>query len=328
MDPTSPTSAAPANPAAPATPAAEGGSPGGTGQPAAPAPAPTGTPPPAADKPAGDQPSGDLPKKDDDQPASPGVAAAFARLNAKKAEVQLSKEERAELERLRGILAKAKEDPEAIESELGEDFFERLVTSKEKKGRPAKDPTEAERLAAVERELEERRAREREDEEARQRAEAKAAIDKGRTIVSDAVKAAGEKFETINALGKQGLVFDVMVEYAKQNNGATIPWEVAAAKVEKDLDAEEDERQGRLKTTKKFGSRYAQPAAPPPAAGNAPTSDKPNGAPANSGSPTLTSRMNGDGPPPSGQLKYLTREESLAEAMKLLKDQNAASAQA
>ncbi len=97
------------------------------------------------------------------------------------------------------------------------------------------------------------------------------------------VEAAGEKYDLTNALGMQDAVVEAITQYHIKYNGAVLPTDVAAAQVEKTLEAS-------LAKSKKFSQRGAV---------NTPASATPS---RKTGATTLSSVASGDAPPSAAEL--------------------------
>src|SRR6185295_13439777 len=157
----------------------------------------------------------------------------------------------AELKAFKDTQAAAQADPLA--------FFERLTGINEDgildlvvKNRAKPTPTAEDRVAALERQLQER------DQRAQQEAQ-QARLSAWRDSVVQTVTAAGEKYDLVNSLGQHDLVIETITTYARQY-GKVIDPDVAAAQVEKYLEAG-------LAKAKKYGPRAsAAPAVKPAAA--------------------------------------------------------------
>lgn len=181
--------------------------------------------------------------------------------------------------------------------------FEDIMQKALKEG---EEPTVEEKLAALEKRLadeakareEEKKLKEENDLKAKQEAEQKFIDDFKKKIETD-LKADVEKYELINTQNAFGLVYSV-IEENWETNRTVMPIHEAAEKVEDYLLGEAK----KLLALKKLGISSAKP---DPVAQIQTKVDM----------PTLNSSVTPTTPEPKG--KYLSDEESLAEAAKLLK---------
>jgi hypothetical protein len=105
------------------------------------------------------------------------------------------------------------------------------------------------------------------------------------------VKAGGEKYDLVNSLDMQDAVIEAITQYHIKHNGAVLPVDIAAAHVEKALEAS-------LSKSKKFGARGAvKPAV------TATPSRK-------TGGTTLSSVASGDAPYPRPSCPMTTTHDS------------------
>lgn len=255
-----------------------------------------------ATKPDAPKPDGEVPAGQDAK--DPNLGRAFAALAKKDAalrnrEQQVSAEG-AQVKAVREAIihARDKKDPTPLLELAGISPGE-LTDLLIKLGQ---EPAEGDRIAALEAKLAN-------DEKAKRDADAKAeeaklqatvAAYKGR--LADVAKAAGDKFEATLAEGDDGidLAFHVVDEHWKAH-GKVLPLEEALALAESHYDA----KAKKLLSTKKYGSSS-------PAASSEGTSARADHAP-----DTLTNN-HVSGAPPSEKRPALTRDQSLAEAARLM----------
>ena len=308
-------------------PVAPPAAPPATPPPAAPAPtpAPAGTPPPAAPPaPKGPDASRLLAEA---KRAERAVQAEKAAWKAQRAKEEAAWKERiAKAERFEAAKANAKRAPLDALKEL-ELTYEELSIAQLNDGKPGADLAVREALEKVEALKKEIADGKKSDEE---KAAAAAKEQQAKVLqawharTTQAVEAAGEKYELVNALGYSAEV-GKMVEEHYDATGEEVPWTVAAEKLEAHLQAEQEpavsEVFKRLTATKWFKSRYApvakadeKPAAPRRTR-DAEVPEK-KAEPAETPAPTITNRMVASFNPRSAAAK--SRAELRAQAEKLL----------
>lgn len=180
------------------------------------------------------------------------IFAAAARKEASALAAQrATKALEAEVTSLKATLAKAHEDPLSVLQALGfgngaeKDPVKDLLRKVVAQGEP-KVQTADERVAALEAKLAER------DTKAQQEAES-AAITNAQAQVTSIVRAAGEKFDLVNAFDAHDMVWDTMVEYHATHGTPCTPQQ-AAEYVEKTIAA-------KLGKSTKFKAPAGAPAA-------------------------------------------------------------------
>lgn len=301
----------------------------------APAPAQEGTTPAPVETATATAPApSDTPKPSDGQApvaAAPTESAEdkasklFAKIAEKKAEIRRTEkslgEREAKIKHWEELEAKLGDDP-AVLLERYPDLYERLTKRVlELSSEQDEPPTEADRLAAIEAELNERKKAEADAKAA----EKKAAEDKGIESGLEALRAqlTGEKYELINARSAHDRVLEGMTAYCDEHKFTPDGEQLIALRdavadaLEKQL---EDEAVRELETLQrkvpKLSKRFATP--PAPAAENdAPGKQDSPGA-NGSGSVTLTSRNTSEAPPPR-PVRALSRDESIDAAWEAAK---------
>lgn len=223
-----------------------------------------GTPAPAAEKPPEAQAQPATEQKTEPQPKPIDLGKGFAALareeqrirgerQALKAEQQAIAQHRAVLD----AIAKAKENPLAALQATGltyEQLTEWILQNQQ-------EPTEADRLAALEKREQERQERAKADEEKAKQDVAAKQIETFKGNLTKAITDAGEKYELINAEGAHEAVWEV-IEGNFEKTGQVMAWADAADLVEKHL----EERAKKLLAAKKLQPKTEQkqdaPAAP------------------------------------------------------------------
>lgn len=253
----------------------------------------------------GDPPAakpGEVPPGQDNQ--DPNLSRAFAAL-ARKDQALRNREQQvtgraAQLQAIENAIVHAREkrDPTPL-LELANIAPGELTDILIKLGQ---EPSEADRLARLEaaRTEDEKKAKDAEAKDADAKLQATIASYKGR--LAEVAKAGGEKFEATLAEGDDGvdLAFHIVDEHWKAN-GKVLPLEEALAMAESHFDA----KAKKLLSTKKYGAFN------PAASGDG------TGARADHAPDTLTNN-HVSGAPPSERKPPLTRDQSLAEAARLM----------
>lgn len=254
-------------------------------------------------------PAGDAPKPDGEVPAGqdakdPNLGRAFAAL-ARKDQALRNREDQVkkEAETVKSVrealeTARSKKDPTALLELAGitpGELTDLLIAL-------GKEPSESERLAALEA-ARTNDAKERETAALQAESELLEQTKAGyKAKTAEIAKAAGDKFELTLAKGDEGidLAFEIVdAHYGK--TGKVLPIEEALAMAEGHYDADAK----KYLNTKKYGAN--RPAA----------SSESNGARADSAPDTLTNNHVSGGPP-AIKRGNLTRDESLAEAARLM----------
>lgn len=220
------------------------------------------------------------------------TAAARREAEALRAE-RANKALAVKVERLEKVLSTADEDPLSVLQALGfgkgtekdpvKDLLQKVVAKGEK---PA--PTPEERIAQLEERIAAKEARTEEQKQLD-------LVERHQGFVTTAVKAAGDKFDLVNAFDAHDQVWAVMVEYHAKHGVALDPL-VAADAVEKHL-------QARISKSTKFKAPAGAPAAAAAVAKPATTSTgKPPTSAATGKSETLTNTEPGQVPITAAEL--------------------------
>lgn len=238
------------------------------------------------------------------------------------------KERIARAEAVEAKLAKAKDAPLTALEALGLSY-EELSMAQLNDGKPGADLAirkAEEKVAALEKKIEDEKKAAEEKAKQDRDATQKQVLEQWHARTTQAVIAAGEKYELVNALGYSGEV-GKMVEEHYDATGEEVPWPVAAEKLEAHLQAEQEpavaEVFKRLTNTKWFKSRYAPVAKEPEKAPALPrrsrdtdVPEKKTEAPPAPPAPTITNRMVASSNPRSAAAK--TRAELRAQAQAIL----------
>jgi len=171
------------------------------------------------------------------------------------------KERIARAEAVEAKLARAKKEPLSALEALGVSY-EELSIAQLNDGKPGADLAirqAEEKVAALEKKLEDEKKAEAEKRKADTEASQKAALARWHEMTTKKVTDAGEKYELVNALGYASEV-GKMIEEHYDATGEQVSWEDAAAKLEGHLQSEQEpavaEVFKRLTNTKWFKSRY------------------------------------------------------------------------
>lgn len=254
------------------------------------------------------------------------VQADKAAWKAQRAKEESAWKERvARAEAVEAKLAKVQSEPLSALEALGISY-EELSIAQLNDGKPGADLAvrrAEEKVAALEKKIEADKAAEAEKQTAAQKAQEVKVLQQWHQRTAQAVVAAGEKYEMINALGYAGEV-GKMVEEHYDATGEEVPWTVAADKLEAHLQEEKEpavaEVFKKLTNTKWFKSRFAavqkaaEAAAAPPRRSR--DTDVPETKVATPAAPTITNKMSASTNPRTAAAK--TRAELRAQAMALL----------
>lgn len=226
----------------------------------------TATPNGTAPKPSSPVPvpaNGSAPAAVDGANPSPPVdqggefADRFASLARKEArhvqEVQKFKAERQEFDQYRALKEKAKNDPVSVLEHFGLSYEGLTQTYLDKD----KVLTPEEKIAALEKRLDDDKSAAQKAQEEAERAEEQGHIDAHKARISDFVKADPVKYELINHEGKAGqdMIWEVTEEWYNTHNGEIIPIDKASDLVEQWL----EDRLSGIKGLKRFGAPDVKP---------------------------------------------------------------------
>ena len=179
------------------------------------------------------------PPAQEETKSTPRESARFAELAKRQRELtQKQLEIKAKEERLTPVeqaLAKAKENPLAALEVLGisyEDLTHYILQE-------GKEPGPEDKLAALEKRIEEKERAEREAREREAQERVEATLAQFKETIAQTAKAAPEQYELINASGQYGvdLVFETVSEYFESNK-QVLPLETALQAVEAYLEGE------------------------------------------------------------------------------------------
>lgn len=177
----------------------------------------------------------------------------------------------------------------------------------------APEPTEADRIAQLEQKLAAKEQAEKEAKEAAERQAIEADVKQKQAGIVSLLQSAGEEFDLVNANEEYDLVFDVMYKHYEQHQEPLDP-RVAAARVEAYLEQQEKARIARSKKLPKF----LQPSAPPAELRQNEASQE-TARP----QPTLGRANQAEARPAPASTGRWSREESMANARRLLRDKTA-----